>query len=92
MTQCLVAKFTTASIVRLANAVRPANAVRTANAVHTPPLGHPGGSSVRLLILTYISSRHGPRLSGACNKYMSTIYLFSHLKAKSQSLKMLNLI
>ena len=85
MIHCLIVKFITADVVRLANAVRSANAVRlatavrsanavrlatavrSANAVHTPPLGHPGGSSVRLLHLTYISSRHGPRLSDACN-------------------------
>ena len=61
MTQCLIAKFVTANTVRLANADR------TANAVRTPPFGHPGGSSVRLPHLTYIRSRHGPRLFGACN-------------------------
>ena len=73
MTQCLVAKFTMANIVRPANAVRLANAVRTANAVrmanagHVSPFGQPGGSSVRLLHLTYIRSRRRPRLFGACN-------------------------
>ena len=73
MTQNLVAKFATANVVRLTNAVRPANAVRTANAVRmanavrAPPFGQPGGSSVRLLHLTYIRSRHRPRLFDAYN-------------------------
>ena len=59
MTQSLIVKFATA------NAACSANAFRLAG--RTPPFGHPGGSSVRLPHLTYIRSRHGPRLSGACN-------------------------
>ena len=61
MIQCLIAKFTMASIVR------PANAVRMANAGHVSPFGQPGESSVRLFHLTYISSRHRPRLFDAYN-------------------------
>ena len=61
MIQSLIAKFATT------NAACPANAVRLANAGRTPPFGHPGGLSVRLPHLTYIRSRHGPRLFDACN-------------------------
>ena len=60
MTQCLIVKYTTASVVR------PATAVRMANAGHVSLSGQPGESSVRLLHLTYIRSRR-PRLSDACN-------------------------